>query len=268
MLAEKRDYVLDEIIKHGIDVKNRIVYFGEVSDNEADTTFCDVSSSSIEFVIRKFNKFIAEDITKPIYLWMSSRGGDCYELLRLCDRIETCPCPVIFYGGGRIMSAAAHIMSVCDVRNLFKNSTVLVHHGSMSTAGTYTDAQIDMIEEERLAKICCKMFADNTFIQNVDFWDDLMQRDVVLTPEEAIEIGLADNIIEPIDRNMFRAGRLEKKMDQEKIDVVVKDLYKRTKRSSEKITITPTNNVNSEIVEQMTAEKIINKKKGRPKKIA
>jgi len=272
MLIEKRDYVLDEIIKYGWDVKNRIVYFGDISDNENrnDESFGDVNCSSIEYVIRKFNKFIADDPehTVPIHFWMSSRGGDVYDMLRLCDRIVTCPCPVIFYGSGRIMSAATWIMVVCDERYLFQNSTVLVHHGSTALSGNYTDVQIDMHEEERLTGILSQIYADNTFIPSVEFWKDFLQRDVIMRAEEAIELGLADKMIEQPDRHIFRTGRLNLKPNEEKIELTIKDLYVRTKRNPEKIIVTPCAVVSSEIIEQINAEnKVSKKKKGRPKKI-
>jgi len=261
-LGEKRDYVLDEIMKYGIDVSQRLIYFGEVDDNKEDgDDYGDVCTSSIEYVIRKFNKFIATDATKPIHFWMSSPGGDLYDALRLYDRVMTCPCPVIFYGSGRIMSAASLILCICDERNLFENSAVLVHHGSTSLGGNHPDVQIDMIECERLSRAICQIYADNTFIHNIDFWNDLLQRDVSMSASEAITLGLADNVIEPLDRNMFRAGRTSKIPDQPKIDLIIKDLYARTKRSSDKIVVTPTSNVNTEIVEQITAEKIVRKRR-------
>ena len=265
-LVEKRDYVLDEIFKYGVDVKERTIYFGEVDDSKADDdNFGDVCFSSIEYIIRKFNKFIAEDTTKPIHFWMSSRGGDVYDMLRLCDRIESCPCPVYFYGSGRIMSAATWIMSVCDVRSVFKNSRILLHDGSTGINGKYTDVLIDVKEEEELSEILAKMFANNTFINDKDFWIDFLQRDVVLTPEQAFEIGLVDRIIEPIDRTEFRVDRIKNQPNDEKISNIIKDLYIKTKRNPEKIVVTPVNNINHGLVEQLIAT--TPKKRGRKPKV-
>ena len=108
-------------MKSGLDIKNRIIYFGE---NSEDEYFGDVSLSSIEFCIRKFNKLIEDDPTheKPINFWTGSYGGEIYPTLALYDRIRTCPCPVKFFGYGYIMSAMTTILCVCDERFLFKNT--------------------------------------------------------------------------------------------------------------------------------------------------
>jgi len=67
-----------------------------------------------------------------------------------------------------------------------------------------------------------------------EFWADIIQRDVYLSADEAVSLGLADKIIEPKKRGNLRKVRqaaLRKQQDSKEIKRLITDIYKRTKRN-------------------------------------
>jgi ATP-dependent Clp protease protease subunit len=196
---------LDDLLYSGVDSKNRRIYFGDYTD-QADLEVGEVTSRSVESAVRALHHMLNEDSQKPIELHMSSPGGDPYQMLRLYDEILACPCPVKFIGGGIIASSATWIMCACDERYLHPNTTVMVHDGTEGYEGTHTDAKVAMAEAVRLQDKLYDIYAANSRMPR-EFWEDVCQRDLYLTAEEALKLGLADKIVEPAHRASFRKAR-------------------------------------------------------------
>lgn len=190
-------------IERGIDIPNRVIYFGDTgSANDASIKF-----NNVELVIRAIDYMLSEDSNKPIIFNMSSPGGSIYDLLNLVDKILESPCPFIFYGRGMIMSAATIIMAVCDLRYLSKNTTIMCHEVSSFIGwGKTGDQEIDLQESKRLQEILEQLYATNSIMPAV-FWKALCRKDTYLTAEETISLGLADEIVAYPDRTKFRAIR-------------------------------------------------------------
>ena len=196
----------DNILETGLDFDQRRIYFGVCTDPTLED-IGEVTTRSIEHCARALHLLTFDDPHKPIELYMSSGGGDPYAMLRLVDEILSCPCPVKFFGGGIIQSSATWIMCVCDERYLFPNTTVMVHDGTESVKGTHTDTKIELAEAVRLQDKLYDIYESNSKMPK-SFWQDVCQRDLYLSAEEACQLGLADKIIEPIDRTAFRKNRL------------------------------------------------------------
>jgi len=67
----------------------------------------------------------------------------------------------------------------------------------------------------------------------VEFWRDILQRDLYLTADEAVKLGIADDIIEPKKRGNLRRQRISKlnrKVDLVEMQVLIKNIYTRIKR--------------------------------------
>ena len=219
---------LDELLSYGVDLKNRRIYFGIVLDNSAED-LGDVNQVSIELAIRALHKMASDAPGKSIELHMNSYGGSPYDMLRLHDEILACPCQIKFFGGGSIMSAATWIMAVCDERWLHSNATVMVHDGSEEYGGKHTDTQITAAEMKRLQNLLYDIYVHNSRMPK-EFWEDVCQRDLYLTAEETIKLGLADKIIEPKKRGNLRKMRqasMKKTPEPSDMRKLVNDLYKR-----------------------------------------
>lgn len=229
MLMAKTE--LDDVLYSGVDSKHRRIYFGDCRDL-VDLEVGEVTSQSIEAAVRALHQLVSLDSEKPIELHMCSPGGDPYAMLRLYDEILACPCPVKFFGGGMIASSATWIMCVCDERYLHPHTTVMVHDGNEAYDGTHTDVKIAMAEGVRLQDMLYDIYAANSRMPR-EFWEDLCQRDLHLTAREAIDLGLADSLIEPKERTKFRKMRtaqLKKSLPKVDMDRLMDELYARVNR--------------------------------------
>jgi ATP-dependent Clp endopeptidase proteolytic subunit ClpP len=221
----------EDVLTLGVDSSLRRVYFGDytVVSTEDIGAF---SHRSVELAVRALHRLAGEDAGKPIELHMSSGGGDAYAMLRLYDAILGCPCQVKFFGGGIIMSAATWIMSACDERYLYPNTTVMVHEGSEGMGGTHTDVKIGAAETQRIQGVLYDIYAANTRMPRA-FWEDVCQRDLYLTAQEAVALGLADKVLEPKKRGNLRKVRqaaLAKSPTREELQELVCTIYARTNK--------------------------------------
>ena len=65
------------------------------------------------------------------------------------------------------------------------------------------------------------------------FWEDVCQRDLYLTAQEAITLGLADKIVEPKKRGNLRKQRqaaLKKAINHGEMEALMKKMYTRVNR--------------------------------------
>ena len=194
---------LERSLTYCVDVNSRRIFWGSVDAGEEANDF---AWDSVETVIRAIH-FLERQNKKPIELHMSSTGGDAMEMLRLHDVIQSCACQIKFIGGGTIMSAATWIMACCDERFLYPNTTIMLHKWSGSMDGNDLEHRIELQMGVELTEKLNKIFEDNSRMP-ADFWNEITHRDLYITAEEAITLGLADKIIQPKKRGNLRRARI------------------------------------------------------------
>ena len=221
----------DDLHDYGLDRVQRRIFFG-IDGLTEDGDYSAFTAKTVDTVIRNMNILVSDNPKKPLELHIGSCGGLIYDALRLVDYIENCPCQVIFYGSGCVMSAASVIMSVCDERYLYRNCQVMLHNLSDGYEGGLTDFQISLRHDESLQNTLNNIYANNSRMPRA-FYDELLQRDLYMKPEEVIMLGLADFIVEPKKRGNLRKKRqavLAKHPDARKLKQLVDKLNKRTLR--------------------------------------
>ena len=224
-MAEKTD--LEKILSNNVDVKNRRIYFGDLDDSTDGDRFTWVT---VEQTIRAL-KYLESLNKKPIELHMSSPGGDALNMLRLYDHIMASSCQIRFFGGGFIASSASYIMCGCDERFLYPNTRVMVHkgNGGMDGDATFTDSMIETKQCQKLDDDCNTIYANNSKMP-FEFWHEFTKRDLWLTAEETIQLGLADKIVEPKKRGNLRRSRIaimNRSIDKKEMARLIRELSKR-----------------------------------------
>lgn len=230
-MAPKKQHDADKfefIITAGLDIDKRRIYYGDISmPSDSDCSGEEVGWRTVEAVIR--NLHILENISHdPIELHLSSFGGDLYSMHRLVDAIQASPCKIIFFGGGMIMSCGALIMSVCDERNIYEHSTVMVHHGSADVMGTAMDMRIEQDHYDKLLDQNCDILTQNSFMPK-SFWNNVMRHNIYLSAQEAKACGLCENVVEVPDRSSVR---VRNQPDEIEVNDVKKKILKRVKMKS------------------------------------
>lgn len=225
---------LNLLMQYGIDINGRAIYFGgaysDVNMIEGSGSTHEVNQITIEMAVRAIH-YMARQSSEPISIYLQSYGGDPYAMLYLLDTILTTPVKFIFYGGGAIMSSATWVMAVCDERYLYPHTRLLFHNGSTSFSGTHTDAELKMEEESRLQEMLEEIYAQNSKMP-AEFWHEICKRDLFITAEEAVILGIADAIVNIADRSAYRAKRdmhLKSQSGSKELNKLTKELFKRIK---------------------------------------
>jgi ATP-dependent Clp protease protease subunit len=168
-------------------LKERIVFLG----SEVEDQIANVIAAQLLFLE-------AEDPDKDIDLYINSPGGSAYAGMAIYDTIQYVKPDVRTICVGMAMSAAGMILAggAPGKRMALPNSKVMIHQGSGGFRGAPADIQIaarEILEmTERMARIIAK-HSGQPFEQVMKDID----RDRFMTPAEARDYGLIDEIVSP-----------------------------------------------------------------------
>jgi ATP-dependent Clp protease, protease subunit len=138
----------------------------------------------------------AEDPEKDIYLYVNSPGGSVYAGLAIYDTLQYMSAPVNTMCMGMAASMAAVLLAAGTKgkRSALPNSRIMIHQPSGGSQGTAADIEIAAKEilyaRERLNQILAKHTG-----QTVEQIANDVDRDRFLSPQEAKEYGLIDNVV-------------------------------------------------------------------------
>ena len=118
--------------------------------------------------------------------------------------------------------------------HLYPNTQIMLHEHYSVADGKHSNIKIDALFGDKLHEKMCKMYAENSFMDE-KFYKHLIGqgRDVWMSAEEAIVLGLADQIIPQSKRGGFRKIRgehLKSPPPEAKLKKVIESLNKRLLR--------------------------------------
>ena len=167
-------------------LRERIVFLGQ----EVEDGIANLIAAQLLFLD-------AEDPGKDIYLYVNSPGGSAYAGMAIYDAMQYVKSDVSTVCLGMGMSAAAMILcgGAAGKRFALPNSKIMIHQGSGGFRGTPADIQIAAREILSLTRKYAEVLARHSG-RDVDEVMADIDRDRFLGPEEAVEYGLADQILE------------------------------------------------------------------------
>ena len=173
---------------YGVSIQDSVVYLtGEIDEHTGH-----------EFIARTRTVLLnrpEEDADKPITVLLDSGGGDAYSMFSILDYIETLPVKVNMVARGRAMSAAAMLLSsTSGTRFASKRCTIMVHEGFTMQSGKASDIRAASKHVAKIEDMCNNMLADKTN-KDAQWWQDNTKTDLYMTSEEALELGLIDEIL-------------------------------------------------------------------------
>lgn len=138
----------------------------------------------------------ALDKKEPIHLWLNSPGGSVTDGMSIIDIIDLIEAPVYTYASGIAMSMGALLLAAGEKghRHITKYSSIMVHEGSSGGQGTTSNflAHVEWIK--KLNNMADKWLAEKTGHSVAKIKRD-GKVDKFMMAQEAIDYGLADNII-------------------------------------------------------------------------
>jgi ATP-dependent Clp protease, protease subunit len=161
-------------------LSERIIFLGE-----------EVTDDIANLIVAQIIHLESEDPDKDISLYINSPGGSLSAGLAMYDAMS--------YVKPQIRTICYGIAAGSPGKRMaLKNSTILIHQPSAGFSGQSSDIEIHAREildsRERLEKI----YAHHTGQDQAQIHED-MERDRFFRPEQALEYGLIDEIVESRD---------------------------------------------------------------------
>jgi ATP-dependent Clp protease protease subunit len=167
-------------------LRERIVFLGT-----------EVADASANLIVAQLLFLEAEDPDADIRLYVNSPGGSAYAGFAIYDAMQFVKPDIQTYAVGMAMSAGALILAAgaAGKRYVLPNSKVMIHQGSGGFRGTPADIQIAAKEILSVTRRYAEIIAKHTS-RDVDEVMHDIDRDRFLGPEDAIEYGLADRVLQ------------------------------------------------------------------------
>lgn len=158
---------------------------GEITHEKA----CEVIKS-----IMYLNK---ENLSKPIYIYINSEGGNINAGMLVYDAIQLSKAPVITICMGRAYSMGALLFASGRCRYMFPNSELMLHQpllgnpvkGNASSIKSVSDFLLST--KEKMNNILAKHTG-----KTLEEIDAAINYDHYFSPEESIDFGLCDKVID------------------------------------------------------------------------
>jgi ATP-dependent Clp protease protease subunit len=168
-------------------LRERIVFLGQ----EVEDSLANVITAQLLFLE-------AEDPEQEIKLYVNSPGGSAYAGMAIYDTMQFVKPDVRTICIGMGMSAAAMVLAggAPGKRMALPNAKIMIHQGSAGFRGTPADIEIHANEVLEMTRRMAQILARHTGKPVEQVMTDI-DRDRFMTPVEALEYGLVDQIVQP-----------------------------------------------------------------------
>ena len=176
----RREMTLEERL-----AEERIVFlWGEISPNVAGS------------LIMRLLELQAKSPGRDVNLYINSPGGSVDDTLALYDTVQFLACDVATYCVGQAASGAAIILAsgTKGKRYALPHSKIMIHQPWGGVSGQAADIQIQAEEILKAKRMLNELLAKHTS-RTVEQIEKETERDRYLTPEEAKEYGIVDEIV-------------------------------------------------------------------------
>lgn len=206
----------DRIHDYWIDIKNRHIWIHSIdSVIQTDSAQEAGSEPGIEYmmstrVIKNLHILRHNSPTKPVVIHLHCCGGMWSEGLALYDTIRSMPYHVTMISYTHARSSSSVVFQAADHRIMMPHCYFLMHRGTVEAGGDYTKVISGVNFDKHNHEIMMNIYA-NKMSESARFgpWGTseikkFLERemdkksDVYLTAQQAVEWGLADDILESI----------------------------------------------------------------------
>ena len=161
-----------------------------------------VDDASASVIVAQMLHLESSDSEKDIHFYINSPGGVVTAGLSIYDVMQFIKCDVATYVMGQACSMGSLLAQAgtAGKRFLLPNARHMIHQVSSGARGTAIDMQIQVEEVLKLNKLLTEIYVShNNKGKTFDELKKDMSRDYFMSAQEAVEYGLADEIV--IKRN-------------------------------------------------------------------
>lgn len=178
--ARQREMTLEERL-----AEERIVFlWGEIAPSTAGV------------LIMRLLELHSKAQNRDIHLYINSPGGSVDDTLAIYDTMQFLECDVATYCVGQAASGAAIILAsgTKGKRYALPHSKIMIHQPWGGVTGQASDIQIQAEEILKAKRMLNELLAKHTE-KTVEQIEDETERDRYLTPTEAKDYGIVDEIV-------------------------------------------------------------------------
>ncbi len=167
-------------------LNERIVFLGDAVDDQI-----------ANLIVAQMLHLESEDPDKDISLYINSPGGQIYAGLAIYDTMQFIKPDVTTICFGMAMSMGSLLLAggTAGKRLALPNSRILIHQPSGGYQGQSADVEIHAREILDLRSRMDEIYSNHTG-QDIEKVHTDMDRDRYFKPDEAVEYGLIDRVIE------------------------------------------------------------------------
>ncbi len=183
---------LTDVLNSYVDFNDSVIYF---SDDIGERTIVDIMIRFRSIIKYRESEDYNGSPEAPINLILNSPGGEIHEMMGFIDYINSIKPPVNIIIRGKAFSAAAVILaSASGKRMASANSTIMFHQPRSMMEGKLTDvtATVDFVKQ--VEQDVYNLLAEKTK-KDAIWWKDQMRTDMYLSSEQALDLGVVDQII-------------------------------------------------------------------------
>jgi ATP-dependent Clp protease protease subunit len=161
----------------------------------------EINPSSAGSLIMRLLEMQAKHSDRDVSIYINSPGGSVDDTLAIYDTMQFMSCDVATYCVGQAASGAAIVLAAGTPgkRYALPHSRVMIHQPFGGVSGQASDIKIQAEEILKAKKTLNELLADLTG-KSVDQITEDTERDRFLSPTEAVEYGLVDEIVVPEKR--------------------------------------------------------------------
>lgn len=172
------------------DIYSRLLHDRIVVLNE------DVNSHTAGLVVAQMLFLENKDPEQDILFYINSPGGSITDGMAIYDTMQNISCDVATVALGQVASMGSILSSsgTKGKRYIMPNCRTLIHQPLGGAQGQASDILIQSNEIIRMKTLLTDIYAQNTG-QSLETLVKDMDRDTILTAEQAVAYGLADKIV-------------------------------------------------------------------------
>jgi|TARA_Y200000002_G_C22632187_1_gene643004 ATP-dependent Clp protease protease subunit len=155
-----------------------------------------VTEQSASLVVAQMLFLESENPNKPINFYINSPGGLVTAGMAIYDTMQFIKSPVHTTVMGQACSMGSFLAMAGEPgqRRLLPNARHMIHQPLGGTSGQASDVEIQYKELARWKKVLTEIYATHTG-KDLETLEKDMDRDNFMTPDEAVEYGLADEVV-------------------------------------------------------------------------
>lgn len=168
-------------------VGNNIYFYGGINQENIMKFNTELKKLEIEMTKRS----IEFGFDPEINVFIHSEGGEVYYGLSAMDHIYSCSVHVNTIADGTVCSAATFMLLGGHYKYMMSKSSILIHQLRTEFWGKYEDLKDEHTNCDNIMKIVRDVYLENTNLSEEKL-DELLKREVFLTPDECIKYGVVD----------------------------------------------------------------------------